>query len=276
MELIDFDQRFTEHLNDWIAKNQCKYKRPEEMEDAMPDVYLRWLNQKADWLGGKTPGEYFTQYDDAQALVELMVAYISSDISVPDPLLDRIAELGEGAQAPLMALLTDRSKPQEARMTAVSLLRQVESRAPMVDYIRWQVEREEDEELLDSALESLHEMGKDVVKPIMIAFAAADDSGKEALLDVLADYPVEDSVFQFALRIFKQTKDRKALYAGYLGKMDDDRALEALCDAAEAKDVSYIDFIEIRNAIERLGGEAPIRDFQNDPTYQAVRRLQER
>ena len=47
-------------------------------------------------------------------------------------------------------------------------------------------------------------------------------------------------------------------------------------DAAEEEKVSYIDFIEIRNAIERLGGEAPVRDFTDDPTYAAVRRLQKR
>ena len=33
---------------------------------------------------------------------------------------------------------------------------------------------------------------------------------------------------------------------------------------------------EIRNAIERLGGEAPIREFNDDPTYQALQKLQKR
>ena len=51
-------------------------------------------------------------------------------------------------------------------------------------------------------------------------------------------------------------------------------ALEALLDVAESDDVTYIDFIEIRSAIERLGSEAPVRDFSNDPTYKAVKRLQ--
>ena len=58
--------------------------------------------------------------------------------------------------------------------------------------------------------------------------------------------------------------------AGFLN----DHALEALLDVAEGDDVTYIDFIEIRSAIERLGSEAPVRDFSNDPTYKAVKRLQ--
>ncbi len=32
----------------------------------------------------------------------------------------------------------------------------------------------------------------------------------------------------------------------------------------------YLDFIELRNAIEELGGTAPEREFDDDPTYDAL------
>lgn len=159
-------------------------------------------------------------------------------------------------------------------MTAIELLRQADSHLPMVDFIRWQVERKEEEDLLDNALESLRQMGPDVMRPAKVAFMAADEAGKEALLDVLADYPGDQDVFSFALEQFKTRKDKRALYAGYLAKLDDDHALEALLDVAEGDDVSYTDFIEIRSAIERLGSEAPVRDWSHDPTYRAFKRLQ--
>ena len=159
-------------------------------------------------------------------------------------------------------------------MHAIELLRQLDSHAPMVTYLRWQVERDDEEEILENALESLHEMGESVIGPARTAFAAAEQEGKEALLDILANYPADDDTFFFALNSFQKMKEKRALYASYLGKMNDDRALEALLDVAEGNDVSYIDFIEIRNAVERLGGEAPIRDFTDDPTYQAVKKLQ--
>jgi len=143
-----------------------------------------------------------------------------------------------------------------------------------VDYLRWQVERREEDELLDAALESLEEMGEAALGPAKVAFLAAGEEGKEALLDVLANGPRDEDVFAFALNAFQHHKEKRALYAGYLAKLDDDRALEALLEVAEGDDVSYIDFIEIRSAIERLGGEAPVRDFSNDPTYRAVKRLQ--
>ncbi|MDD3336110.1 MAG: hypothetical protein PHI98_11440 [Eubacteriales bacterium] len=272
MELIDFDQRFSDYLNQWMEKNRANYKTPEEMEEQAPDVYLRFLNTPADWLNGKTPGEAFDDQQDAGELCKLLIRYITEEIPVPDPLLDRLLELGDEKAA--LELVTDATAPCEARMLMIDLLRQMESTAPMVDYIRWQVERNEEEEILDNALESLRLMGDKVVKPAKLAFNAAQAEGKEALLDVLCDYPGDEDVFHFALEQFKKTKDKRALYAGYLAKLEDDHALEALLEAAESEDVSYIDFIEIRSAIERLGSEAPIRDFSDDPTYKAVKRLQ--
>ena len=94
------------------------------------------------------------------------------------------------------------------------------------------------------------------------------------LRDLLADYPGDEDVFRFALEQFMTTKTKRGLYAGYLAKLDDDRALEHLLDVAEGDDVSYSDFIEIRSAIERLGSEAHVKDWTNDPTYKAFRRLQ--
>ncbi len=272
MQIIDFDAKFTDVLNDWIEKNRSRFRKPDDMENEVPDVYLRWLNTPADWLDGATPGAYFEKFDSAAELCELLKAYLAEEVSVPDPLLDRLEELGDEQE--LLNMVKDKAAPMEARMTAIEILRALESTLPMVDYIRWQVERDDDEDLLDNALESLRQMGEAVRKPAKIAFTAADVNGKEAILDILADYPGDEDVFQFALEQFKTTKDKRGLYAGYLAKLDDDRALEHLLDVAEGDDVSYSDFIEIRSAIERLGSEAPVKDWSNDPTYKAFRRLQ--
>ena len=272
MQIIDFDACFSDVLNDWIEKNQHRFKKPDDMENEVPDVYLRWLNTPAEWLDGATPGAYYDQFTDSAALCENLKQYIAEDVSVPDPLLDRLAELAD--EQVLLDMAKDKSAPCEARMTAIELLRQIESTLPMVEFIRWQVERDDEDDILDNALESLRQMGESVRKPAKIAFTAADHEGKEALLDVLADYPGDEDVFQFALAQFKTQKDKRGLFAGYLAKLDDDRALEHLLDVAESEDVSYMDFIEIRSAIERLGSEAPVKDWTNDPTYKAFRRLQ--
>ena len=274
MKIIDFDAYFSDVLTDWIDKNQHRFKKSDDMEDEVPDVYLRWLNTPAEWLDGATPGAYFDQFSDSAELCEALKQYIAEEVAVPDPLLDRLAELAD--EQVLLDMAKDKSAPCEARMTAIEILRQIESTLPMVEFIRWQVERDDEDDILDNALESLRQMGESVRKPAKIAFTAADHEGKEALLDVLADYPGDEDVFQFALAQFKTQKDKRGLFAGYLAKLDDDRALEHLLDVAESDDVSYMDFIEIRSAIERLGSEAPVKDWSNDPTYKAFKRLQPR
>jgi len=274
MKIIDFHAHFSDVLTDWIDKNQHRFKKPDDMEDEVPDVYLRWLNTPAEWLDGATPGAYFDQFSDSAELCEGLKQYIAEEVAVPDPLLDRLAELAD--EQVLLDMAKDKSAPCEARMTAIEILRQIESTLPMVEFIRWQVERDDEDDILDNALESLRQMGESVRKPAKIAFTAADHEGKEALLDVLADYPGDEDVFQFALAQFKTQKDKRGLFAGYLAKLDDDRALEHLLDVAESDDVSYMDFIEIRSAIERLGSEAPVKDWSNDPTYKAFKRLQPR
>ncbi|NLO86754.1 MAG: hypothetical protein GX096_15205 [Clostridiales bacterium] len=272
MNLIDFDIHFTGYLNDWIEANRARFKRTEDMEHEVPDVYIRFLNTPQEWLQGATPGTYFDRWSDAAQLCQMLKDYIANAIPMPDPLLDRIVDLGD--EQTVLTLVSDKSAALEARMHAIDLLRQMDSSLPMVEYIRWQVIRDEHEDLLDNALESLRGMGSGVRGAAKIAFTAADLEGKEALLDVLCDYPGDADVFCFALEQFKKQDDKRALFASYLAKLDDDHALEALYEAAESEDITYIDFIEVRSAIERLGGDMPYRDFSNDPTFIATRQLQ--
>jgi len=272
MKLINFDAAFSQALSRWIEENRGHYKTTDAMEEAVPEFYAGWLAAPAEFLDGETPGGYFTRYGDAKELLGLLTDYITQAVPVPDPLLNRLAALQD--EDALLDMAENEDMPVEARMHAVAILRELNSDKPMVTFIRWQAERGRDEDLLESALESLRAMGEKAIGPAKIAFAAADDAGKEALLDVLALPGADDTVFSFALRRFQECGDKRALYAGYLGKLDDERAVETLLSAAEDPDVSYIDFIEIRNAIERLGGEAPYRDFSDDPTYLAVQRLQ--
>lgn len=272
MKIIDFDEHFSDYLTGWMEKNASRFRNADEMEDAAPEVYVRWLNTPADWLDGKRPGQAYDDCKNADELCALLVQYVAEDVPVPDPLLERIAEIGNDDA--VMNLLLDGNAPIPARMAAIELLTEMQSTAPMVTYLRWQVERNIHDDLLEKSLDALDEMGEAVKGPALVAFRAANDAGKDALLDVLCNFPGDEEVFQFTLRRFKDSPCERALFAGYLAKLEDDRALEALLDVAESDDVPYIDFIEIRSAIERLGSEAPVRDFSNDPTYKAVKRLQ--
>ncbi len=276
MKCIDFDDKFASFTSEWVKNHSKEYKNYDAMEADMPRVYMLFLNTPAKWLDGVTPGAYFTQYDDAKYLVDWLVEYCRREIPVPDMLLEQIQTVGKPCERRLLALLKDESEDvtEEARMTAIGLLRDMESTLPKMLYITWQLNREVKDDLADNALDSLRDMGPAVVQPILQELPRANAAGQEALLDVLVNYPGPQQVFDLAIRLFNENPRRRALFASYLGKLGDDRALPVLIAAAKADDCRYIDFIELRSAIEALGGEAPNKEFDEDAEYAALRALE--
>lgn len=276
MKCIDFDKAFSLYAMQWFRDHGKEYKNYDAMEAAMPDVYARFLDTPADFLAGAKPGEYFNAWDDAKVLIDWMEDYYKQRVPVPDMLLNRITELGEPAEKRLFALLQKERAPQEARMTAVSLLGEMESTLPMQLYISWQLHRAPEDELCDAACERLAQMGEEAIEPMMAFLADANDAGKEALCGVLSYY-ADDSgkVLHELLRLIRLPGAHVAVLAGYLGRLGDERALETLIDLALEEDVSYLDYIELRSAIEQLGGDAPERNFdESDPEYEAMARMQ--
>ena len=264
---IDFDERFAVYTSEWMENHRGEYRNFEAMEADLPRVYNRFLNTPADWLDGITPGAYFTQFEDPKDLVDWLRAYCDAGVPVPELLMEQIENVGKPCEKRLVALLKDEDAGSEARMTAVGLLRSLGSTQPKMLYIQWQLNREKDDELADNAIDSLAEMGRAALQPMLEALPKANTHGQAALLDVLCRYPGNEQVFRTALKLLREHREGMALYAGYLGKLEDERALPDLMKAAQDPDTGYAAFIELRAAIERLGGTAPERDFSGDPEY---------
>ena len=276
MKCIDFDKAFSLYAMKWFKDHSKEYKNYDEMEAAMPDVYARFLDTPADFLAHMKPGEYFEQWDDAKILIDWMEDYFKQRVPVPDMLLNRIGTLGEPAEKRLYALLQKERTPQEARMTAVSLLGEMGSTLPRQLYISGQLHRESEDELCDAACEALVQMGEEAIDPMLAFLDDANDAGKEALCSVLSYYPqTSEKVLPELLRLIRKPDANVAVLAGYLGRLGDEGALETLIDLALDEDLTYLNYIELRSAIEQLGGDAPERDFdESDPEYEAMSRLQ--
>ena len=271
MPIINFDEHFAEFMSEWMTAHQDQYANFDEMEEDMPRIYMAFLNKRAKWLGNVTPGAYFTQFEDPKVLVDWLIQYCEDGIPVPDLLLEQITTVGRPCEKRLLELLKDDEAPEEARMIAVNLLREMESTLPKMLYIHWQLDRDGQDELKDNALEGLTEMGECVVQPILQELPKANAAGEEALLEVLSHFPGNEQIFKLALRLFRERRERRALFAGYLAKLGDDRALPELIEAANEEKLPYLTFIEIRNAIEALGGVCPERSYEDDPEYEALR-----
>lgn len=275
MKCINFDRAFEKYMGAWVKENSEKYKdNMDVIENMMPDVYMEFLQKPADFLNGIAPQDYFEQFDDAEMLTEWLCQYIREGVPVPDLLLERITELGEKAEKSLLALLGQKDLPEETRMTVISLLREMESVEPMETYIKWIAALEEPSDLGDLCAEALLSMGCEVVEPVLGALAQAGQAGRDIFADILSNYPGDDRIYELLKERFVTRDERRALFASYLAKFGDERAIPMLTQAAQDPDVNYLDYVEIVNAIEALGGERPPeREFAGDPYYESLRRV---
>ncbi|MBR6498052.1 MAG: hypothetical protein IKT23_00005 [Clostridia bacterium] len=271
-EILDFDANFKAYLDKWIAMNKGKFKTYEQMEDAMPDVYVIWLNTPAAFLGGSTPGLYFSNYDNAPELVKWMRLYDEAEVPVPDQLLDRISDLGEESLKPLLYTASNEDYSPSVRMMAINLLKEIETGEETINLcLRLIDSRAEEDEIADAASELLRPRLTDCADRLIERLDEVNPSAKEAYLDLLAGESADEKVFDALMSAFEQEEGKTALYASLLAKQGDERAVDTLIDAVTHRDINYLDYLELRNAIEKLGGECPDREFAGDEYYEALK-----
>lgn len=275
MKCINFDRAFERYMAEWIKENSEKYKDDMDViEDMMPDVYLEFLKKPADFLDGTAPQDYFEQFDNADMLVSWLCDYIAQGVPVPDLLLERVTALGDPAEKSLLALVARDDLPEETQMTAISLLREMESKAPMQRYVDYIASLEEPSDKGDLCAEALMSMGESVVEPILAALSGAGQTGRDIFADVLSNYPGDERIYELMIERFVTRDERRALFASYLAKLGDERAIPMLKEAAQSPDINYLDYVEVVNAIEALGGERPPeREFSGDPYYESLRQV---
>ena len=275
MKCINFDRAFERYMAEWMKENSEKYKDDMDViEDMMPDVYLEFLKKPADFLDGVAPQDYFEQFDNADMLVNWLCDYIAQGVAVPDLLLERVTALGDPAEKSLLALIARDDLSEETQMTAISLLREMESKAPMQRYIDFIASLEEPSDKGDLCAEALMSMGESVVEPILAALSGAGQTGRDIFADVLSNYPGDERIYELMIERFVTRDERRALFASYLAKLGDERAIPMLKEAAQSPDINYLDYVEVVNAIEALGGERPPeREFAGDPYYESLKQV---
>lgn len=264
--MIDFQKLFDDFVDEWIEKNSENYVTEEEIAQAVADVYEDWCNTRFKELDGLTPREYFAKIENPKELVDMLIGYTADKEEVPGVLLERISEV-QGAVPYLMEIIK-REKNDELTMYAINLLNELSSSEPFDIYIDWIFNPKMDKDLRDIASEILAENATAVKDRVLARLKDADFSSKEYASDILVKCAKDDRIFELLKELFL-SKTNYQLYANYLGQYGDERAIDILLEAAKTCD--YISFIEIRNAVEELGGEFNVeRDFSQDKDFQKL------
>ena len=272
MKIYDYDEKFFEYARTWMAIHPGLTE--DQVEEHYNEMLRSWLNAPAKWLGGQKPGEYFNRYSDPRDLMKLMEEYEKRDIGLPEPLYSRVVALGEACVPALSALAANEDKSEVLRATAIAMLRDIGGEIPVSLFVELVCFSEEPNELSEMAGEALAETDASVVDLLLERFDRATEYGQMLIMDICSNYTEDPRVYDRLVALLRNRPRDREMYAGLLGKLGDPRAIEPLTETLKLTDLSYMEYIEVRDAIEELGGDAgEERDFHGDPDFEAMRNL---
>ena len=266
MTLKNYDEMFAEYLAEYMEAHRDEYADEEEMEDAVPDLYNAWMDQ---YIGD------FEIYTDPEELIDMLFEYYYEKIPVPDLLCDRLTALPGGAAA-MTAALRERECDEEVQMLLINLLRETGSSIP-TEWFLWRIENSElEDEVADNAAEALRAIGEEVFERVKeVFFSTTNPEAQYRLLDTVIDAGQDERVYEYIVERFNN--EDKAIYAPYLARYGDEKALDLLQAELRNTKIDYIEYMEIRNAIEQLGGVPEINlSFDGDQYYEALKKRSEK
>ena len=262
MKLIDFDGLFDEKLTQYMEENKNKYTE-KQWEDVIPKLYKKF----GDTYVAKikcTPKEYYAKMTDAQ-LAETLSAHLSEDVPVPEFLCVEIENRGEANT--LLPLL--KSDDTETVSYAINLIGDDQRAFDAYFAILTENRLTED---IRSDITDIFRLHADEVKGL--AYDTYQQGvAVEYMLEILSRVKEkEEYIFEVLLQAFLTADETQSpVRAGYLAAYADERALPHLLKRIEDRSIGFVEFQELKYAVEALGGEYnEPRDFTNDKDYLAV------
>lgn len=120
------------------------------------------------------------------------------------------------------------------------------------------------------AYEYLSENCEDIVDDMLEKIVSLEGDTANMLIEVLANYKGNKAIFMQLVSFLYKGED-VPLFARLIGSYGDEKGIDILQTFLDEYDPNYNEFMEIRNAIEELGGEAKLdKDFSDDEFYQYI------
>ena len=267
--MIDFDKKFQNYFEKWVENNAGKYTY-DEMEDMIPAVYADWLSAPDADLDGKSVNDYVESLSEEELMDEFLSAF-DEGVDPASVILDKIELVPSMANK--LAEIVNGEYSDAQKIHSANMIREMDELGTISHtMVKW-LFQEQSDDLKDVAVELLSEIAESVKDDLLELISREDDEKIKALtVEILVNATPDDRTYQLLCDLFEKGSN-KALYAGYFAKYGDERAVALLYKALD--DCNYVEFTEIRNAIETLGGvvDDDYRDFSDDEDYQVLKNL---
>ena len=256
-KLIDFDGLFDQKLSEYMEENFGKYTE-KQWESLIPKLYKSFGDTYLK-SAGNTPKGYYAEMGDEE-LVEALAAHVREGVPVSDFLCNELQS--RGCPDGLLRLM--KSGEEELVTLSVNLAGDsVKAFDVYFDLLTGDL----DAEVKDTVVERL-KGDADAAKERAIELYQKHVE-REYMLEILSRCKQrDDRVFEILMTAFRTSPDELPMHASYLASYGDERALPVLLNFIDRDETNYLEYQELKYAIEALGGEyTRVRDFSNDPYY---------
>lgn len=261
MKLYDFDGMFDKKLGEYISRNSGKH-RESEWEDIIPKLYKQFGDTFIKSVGD-TPNGFYAKMTDAE-LVKALRTHIKQGVPVSEFLCSAIE--GRNAAELLLPLLDGSEDEREYAMNLIGA-----DGCAISKYMSMLVDENSGEDLKNRCVDFIKEKADLVADEAVKYYESGTE--REYMLEIMSRTTVRsDKIFGILLKEFRTDPDNIPMHASYLAAYGDGRALEFLLDKIDEEGITFIEYQELKFAIEALGGEYnKERDFSSDPYYNVIK-----
>lgn len=270
MKFENLDKLFELYVQEAVRKNKEKYSSHEALEDDLGMLFNRFENVRIKTLDGKTPKEYAAELREDGEIFDYVSKCLENNIEVTDTICDEVVR-AEGATEYLNGLLYENNK--DAKLLAALLLKEIDDEEVEDIFISVLTNDEMPDEVKTVAFEYLSDGDDCVSEKILEIINSVPEKNQGILVEVLSNFKGRKDVFYWLVTMLQRAEDVPT-YAGLLGRYGDAAAIDILKSFASEVDINYVEFVEIRNAVEELGGEmTEEKDFSDDPYYKYINHI---
>lgn len=267
MQYFDLEEFFMKSVREKVLSNKEKYSNVKVIEKELMGMYLDWVQHSNEELDGFTPIEYVKIVDKSGNLFDYIEYMLNTEREVSDIVTDALVKRDDAIELVKKLLQSNDRNTLKYAFTVMFELDNSLVTDLCIDVIR---NKDENQEKIGACYQMLAEDNDEAVDKILSIMYEVDEDTQFIFADILSNYKNNENIFMWLVTMLYRGKDLCEV-AQMLGRYGDNKAVNMINSFVLDKDLNYMEFIELRNAVERLGGEFEYeKDFSEDEYYKKI------
>ena len=266
VKVVDIDVVFDNFLVKYISENRGKFTE-KEWEEKIPVLYLEFGSTPIDELDGVAPEKYYDGLTGSE-LAMLLEEHVEQGVPVSDFLCEAL--ISSDCEKYIVEFI-DNEHSEELVFYSVNILSDKRSTIAFDRYFKMLLSDETSEDLKELLAEKLATTPEESKETALELYSKAGSSAIY-FLEIFSLCKHDDRILEILINELKAHLNDIPLYLTYVTRYGDEKALPALMELIALEGINYVDFKELKFAIELFGGEYnEKRDFSSDIYYKRIK-----